>query len=31
MTRRPELDFGHPQFAPGHPLHAHIVYVAERR
>ena len=30
MMRRPDLDFGHPQFAPDHPLHAHIVYVAER-
>lgn len=30
MTRRPDLDFGHPSFAPGHPLHAHITYVIER-
>ena len=30
MTRRPDLDFGHPQFEEGHPLCAHITYVAER-
>lgn len=30
MTRRPDLDFGHPAFAEDHPLHRHIVYVAER-
>lgn len=30
MTRRSDLDFGHPLFAPGHPLHAHLVYVADR-
>ena len=30
MTRRPDLDFGHPLFAEDHPLHWHIVYVAER-
>lgn len=30
MTRRPDLDFAHPHFAPGHPLSAHIAYVAER-
>ncbi len=30
MTRRPDLDFGHPSFAPEHPLHAHITYVIER-
>ena len=30
MTRRPDLDFGHPNFAPGHPLSAHVAYVAER-
>ena len=30
MARRAELDFGHPAFAEGHPLHRHIVYVATR-
>jgi RimJ/RimL family protein N-acetyltransferase len=30
MTRRPDLDFGHPHFPPGHPLSAHVAYVAER-
>ncbi len=30
MRRRADLDFGHPSFAPGHPLHRHITYVAER-
>jgi RimJ/RimL family protein N-acetyltransferase len=30
MTRRPDLDFGHPSFAPEHPLYAHITYVIER-
>lgn len=30
MTRRPDLDFGHPKFAPDHPLSRHIAYVAER-
>jgi RimJ/RimL family protein N-acetyltransferase len=30
MTRRPDLDFAHPSFTPGHPLSAHITYVAER-
>jgi len=30
MVRRPELDFGHPLFPENHPLHRHIVYVAER-
>jgi len=30
MVRRPELDFGHPLFPESHPLHRHIVYVAER-
>lgn len=30
MTRRAELDFGHPQFAENHPLHRHIVYAATR-
>ena len=27
MARRPEFDFDHPLFEPGHPLRAHIVYV----
>jgi hypothetical protein len=30
MTRRPDMDFGHPSFEEGHPLHRHIVYVIER-
>lgn len=30
MARRPDLDFGHPAFAPGHPLHRHITYAIER-
>jgi RimJ/RimL family protein N-acetyltransferase len=30
MLRRPELDFGHPQFPENHPLHRHIVYAVER-
>lgn len=30
MTSRPDLDFSHPQFEEGHPLCAHITYVAER-
>ena len=30
MARRPDLDFNHPLFEPGHPLRAHITYVAER-
>lgn len=30
MTRRPDLDFGHPAFAPGHPLHRHVTYAMER-
>jgi RimJ/RimL family protein N-acetyltransferase len=30
MTRRPDLDFAHPRFAPDHPLSAHITYVIER-
>jgi RimJ/RimL family protein N-acetyltransferase len=30
MTRRADLDFGHPHFPPGHPLHAHIAYGIER-
>jgi RimJ/RimL family protein N-acetyltransferase len=30
MTRRPDLDFGHPSFPAGHPLSAHVAYVMER-
>ena len=30
MTRRPDLDFAHPRFAPDHPLSAHITYVMKR-
>jgi len=30
MTRRPELDFGHPGFPENHPLHRHITYVVDR-
>jgi RimJ/RimL family protein N-acetyltransferase len=30
MTRRPDMDFGHPHFAEGHRLHRHITYVMER-
>jgi len=30
MGRRPDFDFGHPHFADGHPLRAHVAYVAER-
>ncbi|WBO24213.1 GNAT family N-acetyltransferase [Sphingomonas abietis] len=30
MTRRHDLDFGHPAFARDHPLSAHITYVADR-
>lgn len=30
MVRRADLDFAHPDFPPGHPLSAHIVYAAER-
>jgi RimJ/RimL family protein N-acetyltransferase len=30
MTRRADLDFAHPSFAPGHPLSAHITYVMNR-
>lgn len=26
MTRRPDLDFGHPELPAVHPLHPHIVY-----
>jgi RimJ/RimL family protein N-acetyltransferase len=30
MTRRLDMDFGHPHFTEGHPLHRHITYVIER-
>lgn len=30
MTRRADLDFAHPHFAPEHPLSQHITYVIER-
>jgi|KBSSwiStaDraftv2_1062776.scaffolds.fasta_scaffold143049_2 RimJ/RimL family protein N-acetyltransferase len=30
MTRRPDLDFAHPHFAPDHPLSQHITYAIER-
>jgi RimJ/RimL family protein N-acetyltransferase len=30
MTRRADLDFAHPRFAPDHPLSRHITYVKER-
>lgn len=30
MRRAPEMDFQHPALAPGHPLRAHVTYVAER-
>jgi RimJ/RimL family protein N-acetyltransferase len=30
MTHRPELDFDHPRFAPGHPLCRHLVYTIAR-
>ena len=30
MTRRPELDFGHPTFPESHPLHQHISYAVDR-
>ncbi|MBW8744803.1 MAG: GNAT family N-acetyltransferase [Sphingomonas sp.] len=30
MTRRPELDFGHPTFPENHPLHQHISYAVDR-
>jgi len=30
MQRRPDLDFDHPEFGEGHPLRAHITFVAER-
>lgn len=30
MIRRPDMDFGHPAFAEGHPLHWHITYTIDR-
>jgi RimJ/RimL family protein N-acetyltransferase len=30
MTRRPDLDFAHPEYPGDHPLSAHITYVIER-
>jgi len=30
MARRPELDFEHPAFEPGHALRSHIVYTIDR-
>jgi len=30
MTRRTDLDFGHPQFEPGHRLYEHITYEIAR-
>lgn len=30
MRARPEMDFDHPLFAPGHPLRRHIVYTIDR-
>jgi RimJ/RimL family protein N-acetyltransferase len=30
MTRRADLDFAHPRFAPDHPLSRHITYMKER-
>ena len=30
MTRRPDLDFAHPQFPADHPLSRHVTYVMER-
>jgi RimJ/RimL family protein N-acetyltransferase len=30
LSRRTDLDFGHPHFEPDHPLHQHIVYAIER-
>jgi RimJ/RimL family protein N-acetyltransferase len=30
LTRRADLDFGHPSFEAGHPLHQHIVYAVDR-
>lgn len=30
MTRRPALDFHHPEFARGHPLSRHLVYTIDR-
>ena len=30
MERRPDMDFDHPHFPPGHRLRGHITYAAER-
>lgn len=30
LTRRPDMDFDHPYFPPGHALRPHVTYVAER-
>lgn len=30
MAARPDLDFDHPAFAPGHPLSRHLVYTIDR-
>ena len=30
MTRRPDLDFAHPDFVPDHPLSEHITYAIDR-
>jgi len=30
MRRRPDMDFGHPNFPDGHPLRPHITYEVER-
>ena len=30
MTRRPDLDFDHPDLAEDHPLQRHVVFVAKR-
>ncbi|MGE3692925.1 MAG: GNAT family N-acetyltransferase [Novosphingobium sp.] len=30
MRYRPDLDFDHPSFPPGHPLREHIVYAIDR-
>jgi RimJ/RimL family protein N-acetyltransferase len=30
MTRRPDLDFDHPELAQNHPLRRHVVYALAR-
>jgi RimJ/RimL family protein N-acetyltransferase len=30
LERRPDMDFDHPHFPPGHALRPHVTYVAER-